>query len=123
MEGLYDKYDLRNNNISLLEMSSEEDLKVNIINNNKNLVEYYNNILKNKQTLTNVTYFNMDITDDIVEMNNAFSDPLKINEEPDDNVEYKINQFLSLYNKPSSGTKVLYDNMDITVHCEQYEQN
>ncbi|CAD51608.1 hypothetical protein PFAG_01110 [Plasmodium falciparum Santa Lucia] len=123
MEGLYDKYDLRNNNISLLEMSSEEDLKVNIINNNKNLVEYYNNILKNKQTLTNVTYFNMDITDDIVEMNNAFSDPLKINEESDDNVEYKINQFLSLYNKPSSGTKVLYDHMDITVHCEQYEQN
>ncbi|ETW19938.1 hypothetical protein PFFVO_01148 [Plasmodium falciparum Vietnam Oak-Knoll (FVO)] len=123
MEELYDKYDLRNNNISLLEMSSEEDLKVNIINNNKNLVEYYNNILKNKQTLTNVTYFNMDITDDIVEMNNAFSDPLKINEESDDNVEYKINQFLSLYNKPSSGTKVLYDHMDITVHCEQYEQN
>ncbi|SOV74486.1 conserved Plasmodium protein, unknown function [Plasmodium sp. gorilla clade G3] len=123
MEGLYDKYDLRNNNISLLELSSEEDLKVNIINNNKNLVEYYNNILKNKQTLTNVTYFNMDITDDIVEMNNAFSDPLKINEESDDNVEYKINQFLSLYNKPLSGTKVLYDNIDITVHCEQYEQN
>ncbi|CAC9695992.1 conserved Plasmodium protein, unknown function [Plasmodium sp. DRC-Itaito] len=123
MEELYEKYDLRNNNISLLEMSSEEDLRVNIINNNKNLVEYYNNILKNKQTLTNVTYFNIDITDDIVEMNNAFSDPLKVNEESDDNAEYKINQFLSLYNKPSSGTKVLYDNMDITVHCEQYEQN
>ncbi|SOV11863.1 conserved Plasmodium protein, unknown function [Plasmodium sp. gorilla clade G2] len=123
MEELYDKYDLRNDNISLLELSSEEDLKVNIINNNKNLVEYYNNILKNKQTLTNVTYFNMDITDDIVEMNNAFSDPLKINEENDDNVEYKINQFLSLYNKPSSGTNILYDNVNINVQCEQYEEN
>ncbi|KYO02441.1 hypothetical protein PGSY75_0524500 [Plasmodium gaboni] len=123
MEELYDKYDLRNDNISLLELSSEEDLKVNIINNHKNLVEYYNNILKNKQTLTNVTYFNMDITDDIVEMNNAFSDPLKINEENDDNVEYKINQFLSLYNKPSSGTNILYDNVNINVHCEHYEEN
>ncbi|CRH00419.1 conserved Plasmodium protein, unknown function [Plasmodium relictum] len=122
MEELENKHDFLNNNISLLELSSEEDLKVNIINNNNNLVNYYKKILKNKQ-MQRVIYFDIDITDDVNEINEAFCSPLRMCEGNEDNLQFRINKFLLSCNDYSYIRKILLNDIHITVHHESNDNN
>ncbi|GAW81312.1 hypothetical protein, conserved [Plasmodium gonderi] len=103
-------------NVSLFEISSEENLKMNIINDQKDMVYYYTNVLANKGIRT-VKYFDIDITEDVDDINDAFCDPIRLNDDhyEEDYLEFKIKKFMSSCNKNSYAKKILLNDMNITV--------
>ncbi|ETB62467.1 hypothetical protein YYC_01033 [Plasmodium yoelii 17X] len=106
------------NNMSIFEMSNEKDLKVNIINHDKNCMEYYTNKLKNI-TIENVKYFDIDITNDVKEINDPFSVPIKLNDETEDEYfQYKINKILSPNSDYHYAKKILSQDMNITINVD-----
>ncbi|CRG93013.1 conserved Plasmodium membrane protein, unknown function [Plasmodium gallinaceum] len=122
MDTIENKYNFFNSNVSLLELSYDEDLKVNIINKNSSLVNYYKNKLKNKE-IQKVKYFDIDITEDVNEINGAFSSPLKICEENEDNLQLKINRFLLSCNDYTYARKILLNDIHITIHHGSNDTN
>ncbi|VTZ69868.1 conserved Plasmodium protein, unknown function [Plasmodium chabaudi chabaudi] len=110
--------ELLKNNMSIFEMASEKDLKVNIINHDKNSVEYYTNKLKNS-TIQNVKYFDIDITNDVKEINDPFSVPIQLNDETeDDYLQYKVNKILSPTSDYYYAKKILSQDMNITINTD-----
>ncbi|CAD2110311.1 conserved Plasmodium protein, unknown function [Plasmodium vinckei] len=110
--------ELLKNNMSIFEMASEKDLKVNIINHDKNSVEYYTNKLKNN-TIQNVKYFDIDITNDVKEINDPFSVPMQLNDEAEDEyLQYKINKILSPNSDYYYAKKILSQDMNITINTD-----
>ncbi|SCM25399.1 conserved Plasmodium protein, unknown function [Plasmodium chabaudi chabaudi] len=110
--------ELLKNNMSIFEMASEKDLKVNIINHDKNSVEYYTNKLKNN-TIQNVKYFDIDITNDVKEINDPFSVPIQLNDETeDDYLQYKVNKILSPTSDYYYAKKILSQDMNITINTD-----
>ncbi|CAD2088836.1 conserved Plasmodium protein, unknown function [Plasmodium vinckei lentum] len=110
--------ELLKNNMSIFEMASEKDLKVNIINHDKNSVEYYTNKLKNN-TIQNVKYFDIDITNDVKEINDPFSVPMQLNDEAEEEyLQYKINKILSPNSDYYYAKKILSQDMNITINTD-----
>ncbi|CXI82695.1 conserved Plasmodium protein, unknown function [Plasmodium berghei] len=106
------------NNMSIFEMSNEKDLKVNIINHDKNFMEYYTNKLKNI-TIHNVKYFDIDITDDVKEINDPFSVPIELNDGTEDEYfQYKVNKILYPNSDYYYAKKILSQDMNITINID-----
>lgn len=107
-----------NGNLSLLELSSDVNLKVNIINNNEKLVEHFREKLKNKNKESRkIYYFDMDITEDVHEITDAFCSPLEFCEHSEiNNFDYRLKKFMSLFRDVSYVKKILLNPVRITVH-------
>ncbi|VWU51733.1 conserved protein, unknown function [Hepatocystis sp. ex Piliocolobus tephrosceles] len=119
MEVKDNMYEYLNNNLSLFELSDEENLKVNIINDNKEYVEYYTQKLNNMPIYT-VKYFDIDITDDVSDINDPFFVNLRNTDNyNDDSLQFKINKILSLNNDYSYAKKILSHNMNIIISHEE----
>ncbi|KEG03707.1 conserved Plasmodium protein, unknown function [Plasmodium vinckei vinckei] len=117
MEGEEDM-ELLKSNMPIFEMASEKDLKVNIINHDKNSVEYYTNKLKNS-TIQNVKYFDIDITNDVKEINDPFTVPLQLNDGTEEEYfQYKINKILSPNSDYYYAKKILSQDMNITINTD-----
>ncbi|EUD68367.1 hypothetical protein C922_01387 [Plasmodium inui San Antonio 1] len=110
--------ELARHNVSLFELSSEANLKVNIINDDHDLVSHYKRELANKKMQT-VKYFDIDITDEVNDINDALCKPIGLNDEDheEDYVEFKIKKFMSSCGEDSYARKILLSDMDITVKC------
>ncbi|CAD2099224.1 conserved Plasmodium protein, unknown function [Plasmodium vinckei brucechwatti] len=110
--------ELLKNNMSIFEMASEKDLKVNIINHDKNSMEYYTNKLKNS-SIQSVKYFDIDITNDVKEINDPFSVPIQLNDETEEGyLQYKINKILSPNSDYYYAKKILSQDMNITINTD-----
>ncbi|SBT77424.1 conserved Plasmodium protein, unknown function [Plasmodium ovale] len=119
MEGEEMNSEFATDDISLFEMSCETNLRVNIINNDKNYVEHYTNVLKNRQ-VQNVKYFDFDITDDVNEINAPFSIPLKMSDKYEtDYIQFKVKKMLFPSDDNAYIKKVLLHDMNIEVHHEE----
>ncbi|GAB66822.1 hypothetical protein PCYB_101720 [Plasmodium cynomolgi strain B] len=110
--------ELARHNVSLFELSSEANLRMNIINDDHQLVSHYKKEMANKKMQT-VKYFDIDITDDVNDINDALCNPIGLNDEDheDDYVEFKIKKFMSSCGEDSYARKILLSDMDITVKC------
>ncbi|KAI4837738.1 hypothetical protein MKS88_003153 [Plasmodium brasilianum] len=123
MEKNENSCELLNSNVSLFELSSETNLKVNIINNNKHFVDYYLNALENKQ-IEKIKYFDIDITEDVNDINESFSAPLTLSDQyEEDYLQFKINKYLSCCNDSSYAKRILLQDMNITVGEKKNEEN
>ncbi|KJP87496.1 hypothetical protein AK88_02800 [Plasmodium fragile] len=113
-----EEVELARHNVSLFELSSEANLKVNIINDDQQLVNHYKRKLASKKMQT-VKYFDIDITDDVKDIKDAFCNPIGLNAEDheDDYFEFKIKKFMSSFGEDSYARKVLLSDVDITVNC------
>ncbi|ANQ08556.1 Uncharacterized protein PCOAH_00029160 [Plasmodium coatneyi] len=114
----HEQVELARHNVSLFELSNEANLKVNIINDDHQLVNHYKKKLENKKIQT-VKYFDIDITDDVNDINDALSKPIGLNDEDheEDYVEFKVKKFMSSCGEDSYARKILLTDMDITVKC------
>ncbi|CAA9988590.1 conserved Plasmodium protein, unknown function [Plasmodium knowlesi strain H] len=118
VEETHEQVELARHNVSLFELSSEDNLKVNIINDDHQMVNHYKRKLANKKMQT-VKYFDIDITDDLNDINDALCKPIGLNDEDheEDYVEFKVKKFMSSCGEDSYARKILLNDMDITVKC------